>query len=476
MAKQRMLPHNDEAEQTVLGCLLIDGEISFEIMSELKSEDFYSESHKTIFETMADLFVQNKPIDIVTLHDQLTRVDKLERAGGLDYLMSLSNLVPSTANVKHYVQIVKRDSTLRNLINACTKIIDNAFNNDNKEPTLPLAEKLIFDIGQNSEKKSLSHIKLGIDDVLQNFEVIAKNKGALRGITTGFYALDRITNGLQRSDLILLAARPSFGKTSLGMNILTNSALAGYKCAIFSLEMPKSQIIQRQLCSIASVDMTKPLAGEMDAEDWKAMLLASEKLKTLDVYVDDNSMTTPMDVLSKCRRLKREHGLDLVMIDYLQLMTMSNNSDNRSQEVGDMTRALKIAARELDVPIILLSQLNRAVESRKDHTPMLADLRESGSIEQDADIVLFINRPDKYPEYQGEKNIAEIIIAKHRNGQTGKVKLRWRGELTSFANMSKDANEASLEASAPASAKPKKDTEQETSVTPINTTDIDDVF
>ena len=472
---ERVLPHNDEAEQTVLGCLLIDNEISYQIMSELKADDFYTEAHKIIYGAMMELFTESKPIDFVTLNDKLTRDGNLERAGGIDYITMLTNVVPSTANAKYYVDIVKRDSTLRSLISASTKIIENAFENDTEEPTLQLAEKLIFDIGQRNEKKSLEHIKLSVDDVLNKFETIAKNKGALRGITTGFYALDKITNGLQRSDLILLAARPSFGKTSLGMNILTNAALAGNKCAIFSLEMPTSQIVQRQLCSIASVDMTKPLAGEMDTEEWQAMLLASEKLKGLDIYVDDSSMTTPMDILSKCRRLKRENGLDLIMIDYLQLMSMPNAKDNRSQEISDMTRALKVAARELDIPIILLSQLNRAVEARKDHTPMLADLRESGSIEQDADIVMFINRPDKYPEYQGEKDIAEIVIAKHRNGETGRIKLKWRGELTSFVNLNKDANEASLEASAPIQAKPHENKE-EASVEELDTSEVDDVF
>ncbi len=477
---ERILPHNDEAEQTVLGCLLLDNEISYQVMSELKSEDFYSEAHKTIYSAMLDLFVNNQPIDFVTLNDILTRGDLLDRAGGIEYITMLTNIVPGASNVKYYVEIIKRDATLRSLIMACNKIIENAFENDPNEPTLPLAEKLIYDIGQRNEKKTLEHVKLGVDSVLEKFEELAKNKGALRGITTGFYALDKITNGLQRSDLILLAARPAFGKTSLGMNILTNSALAGYKCAMFSLEMPTSQIIQRQLCAIGSVNMTKPLAGEMEPEEWQAILEASKKLKNLEIYVDDGSMNTPMDILSKCRKLKRENGLDLIMIDYLQLMSMPNAKDNRSQEISDMTRALKIAARELDVPIILLSQLNRAVESRKDHTPMLSDLRESGSIEQDADIVMFINRPDKYADYQGEKDIAEIVIAKHRNGQTGTIKLKWRGEITSFVNLNKDANEASLDRSVSGGTRPPKPSrpkhEVEATVTPISDNEVDDVF
>ena len=477
---ERILPHNDEAEQTVLGCLLLDNEISYQVMSELKSEDFYSEAHKTIYSAMLDLFVNNQPIDFVTLNDILTRGDLLDRAGGIEYITMLTNIVPGASNVKYYVEIIKRDATLRSLIMACNKIIENAFENDPNEPTLPLAEKLIYDIGQRNEKKTLEHVKLGVDSVLEKFEELAKNKGALRGITTGFYALDKITNGLQRSDLILLAARPAFGKTSLGMNILTNSALAGYKCAMFSLEMPTSQIIQRQLCAIGSVNMTKPLAGEMEPEEWQAILEASKKLKNLEIYVDDGSMNTPMDILSKCRKLKRENGLDLIMIDYLQLMSMPNAKDNRSQEISDMTRALKIAARELDVPIILLSQLNRAVESRKDHTPMLSDLRESGSIEQDADIVMFINRPDKYADYQGEKDIAEIVIAKHRNGQTGTIKLKWRGEITSFVNLNKDANEASLDRSVSGGTRPPKPSRPkhkvEATVTPISDNEVDDVF
>ena len=307
---------------------------------------------------------------------------------------------------------------------------------------MKFAEKEIFDISESQDFSSLEHIDNAIKEVIEKLNKIAKDPTSLRGLPTGFTDLDAITNGLQNSDLILLAARPGVGKTSFAMNVVNNVAIMGKKnVAIFSLEMPKTQIAQRSMCSIGGVSMEKALKGKLDVDEWTALVKASRKLSEAKIYIDDSSINDPNDILSKCRRIKREHGLDLVMIDYLQLMKADKHStfDNKVLEVGEITRSLKIAARELNVPIILLSQLSRAVEQRKgDHKPVLSDLRDSGSIEQDADIVMFIYKPDMYNDVVSEEpDIAELIIAKHRHGPLGTVKLRWIGETTSFANYSK---------------------------------------
>lgn len=450
--KPKVLPQNMEAEQCVLGCMLLDNDICATIIGELVPIDFYSEAHKIIFNSMIEIFMNNKPIDFITVTDMLNSKAVLTSIGGVEYIASLTNAVPGTANYQSYIEIVKRDSLLRQLIKAGNDIIETSMESESRDDALAYAEKLVFSISQKNEQRKLTHIGDEIDNTLAVFQNLQENKGKPRGIPTGFFALDKILNGLQKSDLILLAARPSMGKTSFAMNIVSNSAMKGIKCAVFSLEMAKNQLTQRILCSIAKVDMKKSLSGSMNEEEWQAIFAAGEKIKGLEIYIDDTPSTNPYEILSKCRRIKKEmKGLDLVMIDYLQLMTMpkSSNADNRQQEISEFTRALKIAARELDVPVLVLSQLNRAVEFRKDHTPLLADLRESGSIEQDADIVMFINKMDAYPEYQGEKDIADIIIAKHRNGEKGTIQLKWRGEYTTFVNLTVDAKSASFEASLP---------------------------
>lgn len=438
--KPKMMPHSLEAEQAVLGCLLIDGETAFQIFPILNAEDFYIDSHNHIYECMRNIYNSNKPIDFVTLTDELENTSSLDTIGGMEYITTLTNIVPTAANFMHYADIVKRNSVLRQLIHSSQKIIENAYGAEDKDEAISFAEKQIFDIAQKEETSSLEILANSLNEVIEKFDQIAKNQGALRGIPTGFEDFDKITNGLQNSDLILLAARPGVGKTSFAMQIVNNVAMQGKKCAVFSLEMPKVQIAQRSLCSVAMVSMEKALKGNLDMEDWKALWTANKKLAEAGIYVDDSSMNTPMDILSKCRRLKREHGLDLIMIDYLQLMTGSKkNADNRQQEISEMTRYLKIAARELNVPIIVLSQLSRAVETRKDHRPVLSDLRESGAIEQDADIVLFIYKADMYNDVvnEDEPGVCELIVAKHRNGSQGTVKLRWVGEYVSFIDYNK---------------------------------------
>ena len=437
--KVKIMPHSVEAEQAILGCILIDENVPVQVMSNLNKDDFYIDAHSIIFEAMNQIYNSNAPVDFVTLSDELDKKGYLEQVGGIEYLTNLTNIVPSAVNFMHYLNIVKRDSVLRRLISSGQKIIENAYDNDDKTEALSYAEKLIFEIAQKEDTSSLEHIGPALKSVIDKFDKISKNKDTLRGLSTGLKELDRITNGLQNSDLILLAARPGVGKTSLAMNIVTNIAIKEKKrCAIFSLEMPKTQLAQRALCSIAHVSMGKALKGELSVDEWKAIWVANKKLNEAGLYIDDSSMNTPIDVLSKCRRLKREGGLDLVMIDYLQLMNSGGKGkDNRQQEISEITRYLKIAARELNVPIIVLSQLSRAVETRQDHRPVLSDLRESGSIEQDADIVMFIYKPEMYNDVptDNEPGICELNIAKHRNGSLDTIKLKWFGEFTTFTDV-----------------------------------------
>lgn len=474
----KKMPHNMEAEQSTIGCALIDGNAVAGILGELNADDFYVEAHRIIFEVIQELYMQNNPIDFVSVSDILGKKGLLESVGDIDYLVKLTNMLPSAFNYEHYTEIVKRDSLMRKLISAGQEIISSAYSATSRQP-LNDAEKLILDISEQGASSTLSKVSESIDDVFVSLQEIQKDRSKLRGITTGFYGLDKITNGLQKGDLILLAARPGFGKTSFAMNVIVNAARAGYKCAIFSLEMPKEQIMQRMLCSIGFVDMAKTLSGDLGPEEWQSLNEARAKLKNLDIYIDDNSSANPLSIASKCRRLKHEKGLDLIMIDYLQLMTSPEyrNSDNRQQEISTFTRTLKITAKDLGVPILLLSQLNRAVESRKDHTPLLSDLRESGSIEQDADIVFFINRPDQYADTKAENNMVELVIAKHRNGQQGRVPLVWKGEYTTFLSVNKDRNEESLEKTAPPDMKSQNnEKENESAIQMQSNSDLDGIF
>ncbi len=483
---EKMMPHNIEAEQSVLGCVLIDTNAAINILTDLKVEDFYVEAHKIIFESMFNIYKNTQPVDFVTLSDDLEKQNMLDSVGGLEYITLLTNFVPSASNYSHYADIVKRGGILRKLIFASNKISEYAYTSPNYSEAITFAEKHIFDISQSQDRSSVSHLKEALGPVLEKFETIQKDRDSLKGLSTGFYGLDKITNGLQKSDLILLAARPGFGKTSLAMNIVNYAAInKGAKCAIFSLEMPKIQLAQRSLCSVAYVSMSKALKGDLTGEEWKALWSANEKLSKAQIFVDDSSLNTAVDILSKCRRLKAEHGLDLVMIDYLQLMSVAGKSkENRQQEISDISRSLKILAKELNVPVLVLSQLSRAVESRKDHRPVLSDLRESGAIEQDADIVLFIHRPDMYNDEEVTKTntgvSTDVIVAKHRNGELGTFSLNWVGELISFTNLSRDANMQSLEnAATQKRSSGVKETVNEQplpEITPIDESDITDIF
>lgn len=446
----RVLPNNLEAEQSVLCSAMIDGEAAINIVSKLTPTDFYSQAHQKIFEAIVDLFNKNKPIDIITLTDALETRGVLNGIGGVGYLATLSNVIPSSAYYQSYIEIVKKNSVLRQLIGASSKIIETAYSSDDVD-ALGFAEKSIFEISERGQVSSLESLAESLGDVMENFEEIHKNQGIVRGVPTGFYQLDRMTNGLQKSDLIIIAARPSVGKTALAMNIVTNAAIEGKaKCAVFSLEMSKQQLAQRMLCSVAKVDMTKALHGELSDNDWSRLWKAHKKLSQCKIYVDDSSLNRPSQILSKCRKLKRERGLDLIMIDYLQLMSADGKSDNRQTEVGEISRKMKILAKEINVPVILLSQMSRGVEQRGNHTPVLSDLRESGAIEQDADMVMFIHRPDEIQKEGANRPRdyqVQLIVAKHRNGELGTITLQWIGSNVTFYNMSKDADKKSMEAS-----------------------------
>lgn len=445
--KSNIMPNNLDAEQALLGCMIIDNEILADVLEQLDKNDFYQESHQFILSAIKIVFAERKPVDIVTLCDRLDSDGNLEKAGGIAYVTELAQTTPSAANYQYYLDIVRRDSINRNLIRAARDIADYSKSSDDAVKSMQYAEEKIYAVSQTNDTSKVKDIRegSGIAAVLEKFERLAKDKDAYRGIPTGFTKLDRLTNGLQKSDLIVLAARPGMGKTSLAMNIIENAALSNDAvCAVFSLEMPEVQIIQRLLCSASNVSMASALSGKLTPNDWKKIVKASEKLKQSRINIDDSSRVTPAEINSKCRRIKSKNNgkLDLVMIDYIQLMSSGKKGgeENRVQEVASITRELKIMAKELDVPVIALSQLRR-IQSGE---PQLSDLRESGAIEQDADIVMFINRPDvtATPEEIEKKHIAkgmaDLIVAKHRNGGLDRIKLRFKGELTKFVNPEPD--------------------------------------
>lgn len=445
--KLNVMPNHLDAEQALLGCMLIDNEILPDVLEKLSEDDFYQESHRYILSAMKMNYNSHRPVDIVTLIDKLETEGDLEKAGGVAYITELAQITPSSANYNTYFDIVRRDSVNRRLIRASQEIIKYARASDDSLQSVQYAESLVYDISRTNDSSSVKDIRESdaIDQVINKFQLLAEDKDAYRGVMTGFTRLDRLTNGLQKTDLIVIAARPGMGKTSIAMNIIENAALNNDKvCAVFSLEMPETQIIQRLMCSYAGVSMSKALSGELSPNEWKKIAKASEKMRRCRINIDDSSRVTPAEILSKCRRIKaRNNGqLDLIMIDYIQLMSSGKKSSevNRTQEVAEITRELKIMAKELNVPVIALSQLRR-MQTKE---PQLSDLRESGAIEQDADIVMFINRPDvtatdeEIKKNNIVKGMADLIIAKHRNGGLDRIKLRFKGELTKFVNPEPD--------------------------------------
>lgn len=432
----RTMPQNLEAEQSVIGSMLIDKNAIAQVAEVLEAEDFYRDAHKIMFKAIRDLYNKDIPIDMITLVDYLKSNDMLDQVGGITYITEISTSVPSTANLSSYIKIVEDKSTLRRLIRSSTEIIEESYNKqDSVESVLDSAEKKIFNISEKRNTSDFEAMSTVLERGFLEIEKIFNNKGQLNGVPSGFKDLDVKTSGFQSGDMILIAARPSMGKTTFCLNIAQHAAIkAGKKVAIFSLEMSKEQLAYKLLCAEANVDMVKLRNGDLDDRDWESIARASGPLASAGIYIDDTAGISVMEMRSKCRRLKMEHGIDLIVIDYLQLMSGSN-SENRQQEVSEISRSIKALAKEMKCPVIALSQLSRAPEQRADHRPMLSDLRESGSIEQDADIVMFLYREYYYSKEKEDENMAECIIAKHRNGEVGTVNLAWLGKYSKFGNL-----------------------------------------
>lgn len=434
---QNPMPHNKEAEQSVLGSMLVNSECVTTSFERLREEDFYIEANKKIFAAMHVLFNNNTPIDLITVSEELTGENALEAVGGIQYLSYLATALPTTANITQHIDIVCEKSLRRKLIHTANDIIDKSYHaGGSSQEVADNAGKLIFDALENDSQRGMVHIRDLLLQTHDNLTDMYQNKGKLTGAPTGFDGLDAELHGLQKSDLILVAARPGMGKTSFALNIAANAAINGnVPVAIFSLEMSGTQLVSRLISSEMLIDSNHLRSGELDDEDWEKIAVSLNSLGNAPIYISDSTNITISDIRAKCRRLKAEKGLGLIVIDYLQLMTGSR-AESRQQEVSDMSRSLKILAKELNVPIVTLSQLSRAPEQRKDdHRPKLSDLRESGAIEQDADIVLFLYRDEVYNPDTEQKNIAECIIAKHRNGSTGSVKMVWAGQYTKFMNL-----------------------------------------
>lgn len=433
-------PNDTEAEQAVIGSMLTDKDAVSAAVEILKENDFYREDNKIIFEAILNLYNKSQPIDIITLKSELSAMGKLEAVGGLEYIAELPDKVPTTSNVEQYIKIVEEKSILRNLIKTANDIITLGYDPTQEvENIIDSSEKKIFEVMQKRNQKGYSSIKDILVDTFTELEQLYNRKQHVTGVPTGFADLDFRTAGLHKSDLILVAARPAMGKSAFALNIATNAAVrANTPVVIFSLEMSKEQMVNRILCSEAMVDSNKVRTGTLEDEDWAKLAEASGVLSEANIYVDDTPGISIMEIRAKCRKMKLEKNIGLVVIDYLQLVQSSGKrGSSREQEIAEISRSLKILAKEIEVPVIALSQLSRAPEQRPDHRPMLSDLRESGSIEQDADIVMFLYRDDYYNEDSEKKNIAEVILAKHRAGSTGTVELLWLGNYTKFANIDK---------------------------------------
>ena len=448
MIEERVPPQNIEAEQAVLGAMLIDKEAIAKATEVLSADDFYREAHRVIFSAMLELYNKNEAVDMVTVTEILKRDNKLEDIGGIAYITSLANVVLTAANVKYHAEIVAEKSVLRQLVRVSTEIAAMGYEaNEDVGTLLDTAESRILEISNRKKKNDFTAINDILMDSVQSIESLLQNKGGLTGLPAGFADLDKLTSGLHPSDFIILAARPSMGKTALALNIVQNVALRAHKViggeprsvAFFSLEMSKEQLVNRMLCAEAGIDSQRLRVGEMHDEDWTHLWDACDTMSRAKIYIDDTAGITAIDMRSRARRLKAEHGLDLIVVDYLQLMQGSgkrNNSGDRQQEVSEISRSLKALARELDVPVLALSQLSRSVESRQVKRPMLSDLRESGSLEQDADIVAFLYREDYYnPETENKHT--ELIIAKHRNGPVDTVNLFFQKQFTKFVGFTK---------------------------------------
>ena len=438
MSEGRIPPQSIEAELSVLGAMMLKPAAVTQAIELLRADEFYRQAHRAVFEAMEGLVRAGEPVDIVTLTESLKKSGLLEQVGGITFLANLTNSVPSTANLEHYAKIVKEKAILRSLIDASTEIAGKAYEaSEDISEQLDDAERKILAIAGGQTTGAFVSVKDVVFDAVDRVSELAKAKGGITGLSTGLATLDSVTRGLQKSDLIIVAARPAMGKTAFVLNLATHAALQGKTVAFFSLEMPREQLMHRIFCAEGQIDATRLARGELDDEEWSRLVKVADRMMKTNLYFDDTSSTTVLDIRTRARRLKAEHGLDLIAIDYLQLIQAPGRAENRTLAVAEMTRSLKVLARELSVPIVVLSQLSRATEGRSDKRPMLSDLRESGSIEQDADIVMFLYREDYYDPETENKNITEVIIAKHRNGPVDTVELTFLKQFTKFGNLSR---------------------------------------
>jgi replicative DNA helicase len=437
----KLPPQNVEAEQSILGAILIDNEALPKALEVIDPDDFYKQSHRKIFQAMIELFEKSEPIDLITLTDNMKRQEELDAVGGVSYLSSLVNMVPTAANIKYHSKIIREKGLLRNLLRSATEIASRVYeDNLEAEELVDYAERSIFDISDKRIKASFVTLKEVIKGSFEMIEHLYDKKETVTGVPSGFKDLDNLTTGFQKGDLIVVGGRPSMGKTAFALNVAQHVGLESRESvAIFSLEMAKEQLAFRMLCSEAMVNSSSIRKGFIQKEDWHKLTAAASRLTGAPIFIDDSSGITVLELRAKARRLKREHGLSLVIVDYLQLMRSRGSFERREQEISDISRSLKALAKELSVPVIAVSQLNRSVEQRRPPTPILADLRESGAIEQDADVILFLYRDEVYnrdtPANKGE---AEIIIAKQRNGPTGIVKLAFNSNCTRFLSRVSD--------------------------------------
>ncbi len=436
MAEERLPPQNVDAEQSVLGSILIDRDAVVRVAGFLRPEDFYREAHRTIYQATLDLFERREPADFVLLCDELERRGRLEQIGGPGYLTSLINMVPTAVNVEFYGHVVERCAVLRRLISAGGQIAGVAYDmQHDAELAVDKAEQILFGLTQRRRTQEFVPISQVLENYFDQIDHIHQNKGKTFGVPSGFKKLDDLTGGLQRSDLIILAARPGMGKTSFALNIAAHAALKNHiTVGIFSLEMSRDQLVQRLICSEAGIDSHRLRTGYIEDAEWGKIAQAIGELSEAPVYIDDTPGISIMELRTKARRLQAEHDLGFIIVDYLQLM-QGRSTENRVQEVSDISRGLKALARELNVPVMAASQLSRAVEQRPGNRPQLSDLRESGSIEQDADIVMFIYREEQYDRESTRKGIADVIVAKHRNGPLADIELRFFGQQTKFGDL-----------------------------------------
>ncbi len=435
-APQRVPPHSVEAEESVLGAMLLSESSISDVLEKVRADDFYKPAHRKIYDAVVALFGRGEAVDSVTVAEELRRNGQLEEVGGKPYLFHLVNSVPAASNATQYARIVEETSILRRMIEATQQAAAMAFESaEDVDHIVDQVEALIFSVAEKRLGDRFSHIRDLLHEHLEHVEALQLSGAAVTGVPTGFVDLDNLTSGLQPSNLVIVAARPSFGKTSFALNIAQQAAVEhAVPVAIFSLEMSKMELVQRLVCAEALVDVQKLRTGRLSDQDWSRLATAVGRLADAPIYIDDTESVTVLEIRAKARRLKQKSGLGLVIIDYLQLMSGPRRSENRQQEISEISRSLKILARELQVPVIAVSQLSRAVEARQDKRPMLADLRESGALEQDADIVLFIYRDEVYNRDSTDKGTAEILLAKHRNGPVGRMKLTFLENYTKFAS------------------------------------------